>query len=131
MQLILTKPVKWENISGLLHEFWCVNEVYVGRDKISTSFNTVYDYWDIRVKRGVLYKDGRGHGTVDGQIDTWNKNMEKIRELHPVSQWSEDWSWEPVGSDVFIPDNYRVSNDMICCPSVRFFIDVPKEEQKS
>ena len=68
MQLIFEAPKEGQFfMSNLLAGFWCYHGVHFNQDALSVSYNPVYKFWDIEIKRRALVKSGEGRGTPEHQ----------------------------------------------------------------
>lgn len=126
MKLIFEEPKERQFfMSNLLVGFWCYHGVHFNQDAISTSYNPVYKFWDIEIKRRTLIKSGEGRGTPEYQQKQWLSYIERLKELHPQAKWvGAGWTWEPITDKTFIEEGATLSqnNSVICCPTVRFWI---------
>ena len=121
MKLVICKPEGYSTIGGLLREFWALHKIYVP-PQIHTSYNDVYGFWDVTFNRGLLYKEGRGHGSLQYQRDSWDKKLQLISELHGVKlePW---WEWLTPTEDSHTTGEELV-NGRVYCPGARLFLPV-------
>lgn len=127
MNIILSKPDKEKgqcSISGLLERLYAYHNIYPR--KITTSYNDFYDFWDVHVYRGLLFKEGNGHGTVQYQIDKWEKIKEGVKNVHGTLYQcaGPSWSWEIPSERHFYEEKDLTKNGYVYCPAIRFFLNV-------
>ena len=121
MKLVICEPDGYNSISGLLREFWALHKIYVP-PQIRTSYNEIYGFWDVTFNRGLLYKEGRGRGSVQYQRDSWNTKLQLISELHGVKL--EPWlEWLTPTEDSHITDE-KLVNGRVYCPGAGLFLHV-------
>lgn len=102
---------------------------YFNSKAISSSYNNSYHFWDVTIKRGVLYKQGWGHGSIELQQRKWQEYIDIVLSLHKLNTNSTNstttaWTWEPIVDGVYT-ENQTTSNDsVVLCPSIRFFLTV-------
>lgn len=120
MKLVICKPQGYYSISGLLREFWALHKIYV--PQVHTAYNDVYGFWDVTFGRGLLYKEGRGRGSLQYQQDSWIKKLADIKELHGVrlEPW---WEWLIPTEDSHVTDEELV-NSRVYCPGARLLLYV-------
>jgi hypothetical protein len=120
MKLVICKPQGYYSIAGLLREFWALHGIHVSQ--IHTSYNDVYGFWDVTFSRGLLYKEGRGRGSLQYQRDNWSKKLALISELHgaKLEPW---WEWLTPTEDSHVTGGEPV-NGRVYCPGARLFLSV-------
>jgi len=126
MKLIFEPPKEGQFfMSNLLLGFWCYHGVHIGQDCLAVSYNPVYKFWDIEIKRRTLVKSGEGRGTPEQQQKQWLSYIEELKEIHPQAKWvGEGWTWEHITDKTFIEEGATLSqkDTVISCPTVRFWI---------
>ena len=126
MKLIFEKPTSKSTtfFNNLLVDYWMYHGIHFDITKVQTSFNTVHNFWDVTIKRGVLYKQGHGHGSTKQQEASWQKNIDALGELHPATKILESsWSWEPITENVYT-DGQELCIGAVFCPAVRIWFSV-------
>ena len=127
MNIVISTPNQGQySISGMLKELYAYHGAYFDSHAIKTSYNTCYHFWDVTINRGVLHKPGYGHGSVDCQQKKWKEYIEIVYNLHNLRSESKTtaWTWEPISENVFTENQSTCNDNVVFCPSVRFFLDV-------
>ena len=129
MNIIISSPNDGQySISGLLRELYAYHGAYFNSKAIHTSYNDLYHFWDVTVNRGVLYKQGWGHGSIELQQRKWQEYIDIVLSLHKLNTNSTTtaWTWEPIVDGVYIENQRTCNNSVVFCPSIRFFLTVKK-----
>ena len=82
MNIIISSPNDGQySISGLLQELYAYHGAYFNSKAIHTSYNGLYHFWDVTVNRGVLHKQGWGHGSIELQQRKWQEYIDIVLSL--------------------------------------------------
>lgn len=130
MKLVFTKPDEGTTFYGdLLRYYWMTSGVFFSADSITCTYNSVYNFWDVTVKRGCLFHSSEGRGSITQQESLWQENIDKLQQIHGMDKYkmSDSYTWEPLTDKTYI-DGQDLCNGKVFCPAVRFWFYVEEGE---
>jgi hypothetical protein len=130
MKLRFTKPSQSDTFhADLLRYYWMTHGVFFCDENVTCTYNNLYDFWDVTVKRGCLLRPSNGRGTVAQQECLWQDNIHKLQQIHAqdVYKISDGWTWEPLSDNTHV-EGQSLCNGKVSCPTVRFWFYNTEEE---
>lgn len=126
MHMLFTAPQEHQKTymrDRFFNVFLAYNGFFFPDNATKIQYNDCWDFWDVTINRGILFKEGRGHGTIAQQERHWEEAKKGIAELLGVSlDHSYSSTWEAIDDNTFVDEMSVISNGSIRCPSIRLHV---------